>query len=51
MDTLPIGFGDAVTPAPEEITFPTLLDFPAPHALAYTRYSVVAEKFEAIKTR
>jgi len=35
-------------PAPEEIDFPTLLDFPAPHLRSYTRESMVAEKFEAM---
>jgi hypothetical protein len=44
-----IGFGDAVTPAPEEIEYPTLLaDLPAPRLRAYSRYSVVAEKFQAM---
>ena len=43
-----IGFGDAVTPAPEAIEFPTLLDFPAPHLRAYPLYTVVAEKLEAL---
>ncbi|MCM3900752.1 MAG: nucleotidyl transferase AbiEii/AbiGii toxin family protein [Pyrinomonadaceae bacterium] len=43
-----IGFGDRVVPGPEEIDFPTLLDFPAPHLRGYTRESVVAEKFEAM---
>lgn len=43
-----IGFGDAVTPGPERIKFPTLLDAPAPLLLAYPRYTMVAEKFEAI---
>ena len=43
-----IGFGDRVVPAPEEIDFPTLLDFPAPHLKSYTRESMVAEKFEAM---
>lgn len=42
-----IGFGDVVTPAPDEITFPALLDFPAPHMRAYPIYTVVAEKLEA----
>ncbi len=42
-----IGFGDVVTPAPEEIEFPALLDFPAPHMRAYPIYTVVAEKLEA----
>ncbi len=43
-----IGFGDAVTPAPELISFPTLLDFPAPRLRAYPIYTVIAEKFEAV---
>jgi len=43
-----IGFGDRVVPAPEEIDFPTLLEFPAPHLKSYTRESVIAEKFEAM---
>ncbi len=43
-----IGYGDAVTPAPEIIEFPTLLDGPAPRLLAYSSYTVVAEKFEII---
>jgi hypothetical protein len=43
-----IGFGDAITPAPDEVTFPTLLDLPAPHVRAYPRETVVAEKFEAM---
>lgn len=42
-----IGFGDIVTPAPEEVAFPTLLDFPTPHLRAYPIYTVVAEKLEA----
>lgn len=44
-----IGFGDAVTPAPEAITYPLLLDdMPAPQLRAYPKYTVVAEKFHAI---
>ncbi len=43
-----IGFGDIVTPSPEEVIFPTLLDFPAPKLRAYPIYTVVAEKFEAM---
>ena len=43
-----IGFGDVVTPAALEITYPPLLDFPAPHLQAYTKESVVAEKLHAI---
>lgn len=45
-----IGFGDAVTPAPVEIDYPTLLDAPAPHLRAYPVETVVAEKFEALVT-
>jgi nucleotidyltransferase AbiEii toxin of type IV toxin-antitoxin system len=43
-----IGFGDAVTPNPEEIQFPTLLDFPAPHLHSYPIYTTVAEKLETM---
>ncbi len=43
-----IGFGDAVTPGPTEIEYPTLLQFPAPKMLAYNRETVVAEKFQAM---
>ena len=43
-----IGFGDAITPAPEKVVFPTLLKAPAPELLAYPRYTMVAEKLEAM---
>jgi hypothetical protein len=43
-----IGFGDAVTPAPQEIPFRTLLDSPQPILLTYPRETVVAEKFKAM---
>lgn len=43
-----IGFGDAVTPRPRKVAFPTLLDFPAPELKAYPREPVVAEKFQAM---
>jgi hypothetical protein len=44
-----IGFGDAVTPAPEAISFPVILvDLPAPQLHAYPKYTVAAEKFHAI---
>lgn len=46
-----IGYGDAVTPAPEMATYPVLLeDFPAPQIRVYPRYTVVAEKVETIAT-
>ena len=43
-----IGFGDVVRPAPERIDYPTFLDIPAPQLRAYSRYTMVAEKFEAM---
>ena len=43
-----VGFGNAVTPAPVEIDYPTLLGNPAPHLRAYPVETVVAEKFEAL---
>jgi len=43
-----IGFGDAVTPKPEEIQYPSLLDLPTAKLLAYPKETVVAEKFEAM---
>jgi hypothetical protein len=46
---LDLGFGDAVVPEPNDITYPTLLnDLPAPELLAYPREAAVAEKFEAM---
>ncbi len=41
-------FGHVVLSAPEEIVYPTLLDLPAAKVLAYPRYSVVSEKFQAM---
>lgn len=44
-----VGFGDAVTPGPDLVNYPVLLrDLPEPILRAYPRYTVVAEKFEAI---
>lgn len=43
-----IGFGDAVTPAPLQHAYPTLLDMPAPVLAVYPLETVVAEKLEAI---
>lgn len=42
-----IGFGDAVTPAAEEIEYPVLLNAHAPKIRAYPKETVVAEKYEA----
>lgn len=44
-----IGYGDAVTPAPEHADYPVMLEgLPAPKLRIYPRYTVVAEKYEAI---
>ena len=44
-----IGFGDAVTPGPEAVRYPVLLDdLPAPELRAYPKHTVVAEKLHAI---
>ena len=44
-----VGYGDAVTPAPEEANYPVLLaEFPSPRLRVYPRYTVVAEKLDAI---
>lgn len=43
-----IGFGDVMTPGPERLTYPTILDFPAPTLSGYSRETVVAEKLQAL---
>lgn len=46
-----IGFGDAVTPGPDDVEYPVMLsEFAAPKLRVYPRYTVVAEKFEAMST-
>jgi hypothetical protein len=46
---LDVGYGDAVTPGPEEAVYPTLLDDqPPPRLRVYPRATVVAEKLEAM---
>lgn len=46
-----IGFGDAVTPGPEDVEYPIMLsEFAAPKLQVYPRYTVVAEKFEALSS-
>ena len=39
-----IGVGDAVSPPPQSLTYPGMLDFPEPRVLAYSRETVIAEK-------
>ena len=43
-----IGIGDAVTPAPEWLDYPSLLGFPSPRLRAYPRETVLAEKLHAM---
>jgi hypothetical protein len=43
-----IGFGDVMTPGPEKLIYPTILDFPAPTLSGYSRETVVAEKLQAL---
>lgn len=43
-----IGFGNAIHPPPQTVTYPTLLDGPAPRIQAYPLEAVVAEKFHAM---
>jgi hypothetical protein len=45
---LDIGFGDVVVPAAVPTIYPTILDLPAPHLLAYSKETAIAEKFEAM---
>lgn len=46
-----IGFGDAIIPAPVNIDYPTLLDLPIPKLRAYSKETVIAEKFHAMVHR
>jgi len=43
-----IGFGDVVVPKPETLEYPTLLGMDKPVIKAYSKESVIAEKFEAM---
>ncbi len=43
-----IGFGDAITPAVEEMEFPPLLASEGPRLKAYPKETVIAEKLQAI---
>ena len=49
--SMDIGFGDIITPYPQELNYPTLIpDLPQPMILAYSLETVIAEKFEAMIT-
>jgi predicted nucleotidyltransferase component of viral defense system len=43
-----VGLGDTIVPASEEVKYLALLKFPPPKLHAYSKESVVAEKFEAM---
>lgn len=43
-----VGLGDAVTPSPEWLQYPVLLDQPAPWLLAYRPETAIAEKLHAM---
>ena len=45
-----VGIGDAVTPKPVLIDYPSLLDFPRPRLRAYWAETTIAEKLHAITT-
>lgn len=46
-----LGYGDSIIPAPKEITYPTLLDMPAPQIKTYSIETFVAEKLETIVSK
>lgn len=46
-----VGFGDIITPGPQLLLYPTILDLPAPQLHAYTIESVIAEKLEIMMKR
>jgi hypothetical protein len=43
-----VGFGDAITPRPSIVVFPTVLALPPPRLQAYPKETVIAEKFQAM---
>jgi hypothetical protein len=43
-----IAFGQAVTPAPEDAEYPSMLDLPTGRVLAYPQAVTIAEKFQAM---
>lgn len=45
---LDVGFGDVMTPDPQPMAYPTILDLPAPRLRGYGRETTIAEKFEAM---
>lgn len=45
-----VGIGDAISPPPELVNLPPVLDFPAPRLRAYRPETSIAEKFHVITT-
>lgn len=43
-----IGFNDVITPGPQPVDYPALLEFPPPTLKGYTPETVIAEKIEAM---
>jgi len=43
-----VGIGDAITPDPEWVELPRLLDFPSPRLLGYPPETSIAEKVETV---
>ncbi len=43
-----IGIGDVIFPGPQDIEYPTLLDFPSARLKGYAMVSTIAEKFQAM---
>jgi len=43
-----IGFGDVIVPKPQSMEYPTLLDMDRPVLKAYSKESIISEKFEAM---
>jgi hypothetical protein len=43
-----IGFGDVIVPNASTVSYPAILDFPAPIFKGYTMESTIAEKFQAM---
>lgn len=43
-----VGFNDALTPGPEEVSYPSMLDLPEPKLRGYNKETLIAEKYEAM---
>ena len=43
-----IGFSDIITPNPESLDYPTILDSPAPRLICYSKETAIAEKLQTM---